>query len=267
MCASWSRWPTRRSAGRSSGSRGPAAWLDVASLAAPSFVEACLRRPAHKLELGGVDFAVVPDRGSHPTPSGNDTFRGHFGSLAPVAIMPADGAPHGRWPGAVTTPLGPGDRVAVLGTVAELQRAGIDHRTAAGIGPSSVGFFRQLGRRIAIASTTSSKALPLVVGGLVALLVVSTLVLHATYIDPSTGGHLSLLASLYFTVETVATVGFGDYSFAHHSAAMEIYAIVLILVGVTLVSTAFRAVHEHLGQPPDRAVARSPAGCRAWRGT
>ena len=216
---------------------GPGGVLDVASLAAPSFVEACLRRPAHKLELGGVDFAVVQTEVA-PDAVGNDTFRGHFGSLAPVAIMPADGAPMARCPGR-DHPLGPGDRVAVLGTVAELQRAGIDHRTAAGIGPSSVGFFRQLGRRIAIASTTSSKALPLVVGGLVALLVVSTLVLHATYIDPSTGGHLSLLASLYFTVETVATVGFGDYSFAHHSAAMEIYAIVLILVGVTLVSTAF----------------------------
>ena len=33
--------------------------LDVATLAAPSFVEACLHRDAHDIELGGVHFAVV----------------------------------------------------------------------------------------------------------------------------------------------------------------------------------------------------------------
>ena len=33
--------------------------LDVATLAGPSFVEACLGRNAHDIELGGVHFAVV----------------------------------------------------------------------------------------------------------------------------------------------------------------------------------------------------------------
>ena len=38
---------------------GPGSVLDVASLAAPSFVEACLLRPSHAIELAGIDFAVV----------------------------------------------------------------------------------------------------------------------------------------------------------------------------------------------------------------
>jgi len=64
--------------------------LDTATLAGPSFVEACLRRNAHSIELGGVEFAVVQvevaeSEGAHPT------FRSHFGHLAPVAIMPGDG--------------------------------------------------------------------------------------------------------------------------------------------------------------------------------
>ena len=33
--------------------------LDVAALAAPSFVEVCLRQPSHQVELGGERFAVA----------------------------------------------------------------------------------------------------------------------------------------------------------------------------------------------------------------
>lgn len=38
---------------------GPNSVLDVAVLSAPSFVEACLGLTSHKMELGGVQFAVV----------------------------------------------------------------------------------------------------------------------------------------------------------------------------------------------------------------
>ena len=61
---------------------------------------------------------------------------------------------------------------------------------------------------------TNAKGLVFVLAGVVALVVVATIVIHLSYVDPSTHAHLDLLASLYFTVETVATVGFGDYSFA-----------------------------------------------------
>ena len=53
---------------------------------------------------------------------------------------------------------------------------------------------------------------------------------------PATWGSLT---SAYFTIETVATVGFGDFSFAAQNGAMKVFAILLIALGVALVSTAF----------------------------
>jgi hypothetical protein len=56
---------------------------------------------------------------------------------------------------------------------------------------------------------------------------------------PGSGAHLGLLQSVYFTVETVATVGYGDLNFSGQSTWFVVFGIVLILLGVTLVSTAF----------------------------
>jgi Trk K+ transport system NAD-binding subunit len=73
----------------------------------------------------------------------------------------------------------------------------------------------------------------------VVLVVAASIVLHLGYMDPTTQRHPGMLESLYFTVETVATVGFGDYSFAAQSPWLQAFAIVFIVVGVTLVTTAF----------------------------
>ena len=78
---------------------GPGSVLDVASLAAPSFVEACLGRPSHAIELAGIDFAVVQLACRGRRQHAHDTFRGHFGHLAPVAIMPFGDAPMATCPG------------------------------------------------------------------------------------------------------------------------------------------------------------------------
>jgi Trk K+ transport system NAD-binding subunit len=83
---------------------------------------------------------------------------------------------------------------------------------------------------------------------------VATLINHFAYRQP---GGLGLLTSLYFTVETIATVGFGDFSFAQQPVGMKIFGIVLIVSGVTLVSTIFalltnalvaRRIAQQLGQ-------------------
>ena len=72
--------------------------LDVATLAGPSFVEACLGRNAHDIELAGVQFAVVQVEVVESEAAAHPTFRGHFGNLAPVAIMPGDGERNGPVP-------------------------------------------------------------------------------------------------------------------------------------------------------------------------
>ncbi len=61
---------------------GPGAILDVADLAAPSVVEACLARTTHTISIAGVDFVI----------SGTDaprdgTLREMYGDLAPVAVV------------------------------------------------------------------------------------------------------------------------------------------------------------------------------------
>jgi voltage-gated potassium channel Kch len=216
---------------------GPGGVLDVASLAAPSFVEACLGRPSHAIELAGVDFAVV-QLGVSASPHAHDTFRGHFGHLAPVAIMPAGDAPMATCPGR-DHPLHPGDRVAVLGTLDDLHQTGISTTRPADGATRSVGLARRIRLQIGIALEEGNRALAVVATALFALIVVATLVLHFAYRPEGSQAHLSLLSSLYFTVETVATVGYGDYTFSHQGPWLLAGGIVLIVSGVALVSTAF----------------------------
>ena len=216
---------------------GPGSVLDVASLAAPSFVEACLLRPSHAIELAGIDFAVVK-LVVEPRPETHDTFRAHFGHLAPVAIMPVGDAPMELCPGR-DHPLHVGDRVAVLGTVEELQRMQISTTRPANGPARSVGLGRRIRLQIGIALEEGNRALAIVASALFALILVATIVLHYTFRPDDGHAHLGFLASLYFTVETVATVGYGDYSFSHQSPWLLVLAILLILLGVALVSTAF----------------------------
>jgi voltage-gated potassium channel Kch len=212
--------------------------LDVATLAGPSFVEACLRRPSHGIELGGVHFAVVQvevgesEIGAHPT------FRGHFGNLAPVAIMPGDGGEMAPCPGRDHRVV-PGDRVAVLGTEEELKLGGIDPIRTRRSPLRTVALSRRLARRAAVLMEEGNRGLTFVVATLLALIAVSTIILRFTYRVPGTHGHLGFLTAAYFTVETVATVGYGDYSFSGQDPAMKVFAIALIAIGVALVSTAF----------------------------
>ncbi len=217
---------------------GPGSVLDVASLAAPAFVEACLLRPSHAIELAGVDFAVVK-LAVDSTENVHDTFRAHFGHLAPVAIMPSGDGPMEMCPGR-DHPLHTGDRVAVLGTVDELQRMGISTTRPADGPVRSIGLARRVRLQVGIALEEGNRALAVVATALLALIVVATVLVHYAFRpEGAAHSHLGFLSSLYFTVETVATVGYGDYSFADQSPWLIACAIILIVSGVALVSTAF----------------------------
>ena len=216
---------------------GPGSGLDVASLAAPCFVEACLGRPSHAIELAGIEFAVV-QLAVEGTDPAHDTFRGHFGHLAPVAIMPFGDSPMATCPGR-DHPLHRGDRVAVFGTLDELARMGISTTHTADVPQRSVGLGRRIRLQVDIALEEGNRALAVVATSLFALIVFATIVLHFAFRPPGSQAHLGFLSSLYFTVETVATVGYGDYSFSRQSPWLIVCAIALILSGVALVSTAF----------------------------
>ena len=137
----------------------------------------------------------------------HDTFRSHFGNLAPVAIMPVDGCAHGGVPGT-------GPPAVARGTGwpcwAPWTSCAARHRpSATGRRPRPVG--RALARRIrlqvGIALEEGNRALAVVAVALLALIVLATIVLHFAYRHRGNVGHLGVLSSLYFTVETVATVG------------------------------------------------------------
>ena len=212
--------------------------LDVATLAAPSFVEACLGRNAHNIELAGVRFAVVQVEVVESEKAAHPTFRGHFGNLAPVAIMPGDGSEMAQCPGRDHR-LVPGDRVAVLGTEEDLELGGIDPGQVTRSPLRTVAITRRMARQASVVLEEGNKALVVVVAALLALITVSTIILRITYRVQGGHGHLGLLSAAYFTVETVATVGYGDYSFASQDPIIRIYGILLIVIGVALVSTAF----------------------------
>jgi Trk K+ transport system NAD-binding subunit len=210
---------------------GQGSVLDVATLAGPSFVEACLGRNAHDIELGGVQFAVV-QVDVVESEAAHATFRGHFGNLAPVAIMPGDGSAMAQCPGRDHKVVA-GDRVAVLGTEDELMLGGIDPRRTQRVPHRRVGIATRIARQASVIMEEDNKSLTFVVAGLFALIVISAVILRFTYrITPG-------LTSAYFAIETVATVGYGDFSFAAQSGGMKIFAILLIALGVALVSTAF----------------------------
>lgn len=230
--------------------------IDVAEIAAPSFVEACLGLATHEMTLGGERFAVVQvtvsgDEGYH------ETFRSHFGSLAPVAITTALTGAMAVCPGR-DAPVAAGDHVAVLGTPAEFERSDLDVVRAVHAPPPRVPHWRLLHRRISAILATNARGLVISVSLLFSLVLLSTLIIHLGYLTPARH-HLGVLNSLYFSVETIATVGFGDYFFAGQGDLMLTFAIVLIIAGVALVSTSFalftnilvsRRIEQSLGRRP-----------------
>jgi voltage-gated potassium channel Kch len=77
------------------------------------------------------------------------------------------------------------------------------------------------------------------------VIIASTAVLRAGYrmnVTASPGGHLSFLQSAYFAVETVTTVGYGDYSFRGQPAWLMASATGLMLAGALFVAVFFAMV-------------------------
>jgi Trk K+ transport system NAD-binding subunit len=213
---------------------GVATVLDVASLFAPSVIEACLQRHAHDIQVGSTHFVTI-----EVVAPRDATLRELYGSLVPLGIS------NDVDPEVIVCPgrdqrVSAGERVTLFASQAELEAANLGP-------PPEVSDVQAAGRRALSAMrralgtflSATDRSLRIVLGLGLVLLVLSTLVLHFGYHLPGPGRHLSLIESIYFTVETVATVGFGDFSFATQPIGMEIFGIFLIVSGTTLVSTVF----------------------------
>jgi Trk K+ transport system NAD-binding subunit len=99
----------------------------------------------------------------------------------------------------------------------------------------SVSLMRAADRRMAIA-----------LGALLTVLVIATLVLRFTYRYAGPGHRISLLDAVYFTVETVTTVGYGDYSFRGEPPWLVVFAVLLMMTGALFVAVFFALVTNML---------------------
>jgi Trk K+ transport system NAD-binding subunit len=210
--------------------------LDVAGLFAPSVVEACMARRARDVLLGDVRLVaaeVIAPRDA--------TLRELYGSLAPIGVVTDTGDELIACPGR-DQPVSRGDRVTLMGTHEELDGAGlaVHHRAQAPESAELRARARASSKRLTrTALDVADRPLRIALSLGLVLLVISTIVLHFGYRWSGHGSHLPVLDAVYFTVETVATVGFGDFSFSGQSAAMEAFGIGLIVAGTTLVTTMF----------------------------
>lgn len=207
---------------------GLGAVLEVADLAAPSLVQDCLRRQTHAFTVAGIDFLV-----STTEVTADATLRELYGDLGPVAVVrvgEADLAKVIACPGR-DLEVSPGDFVALIGTVEEFH----EHHLALGTdhGPSHEQVRRTRFSRIRMAlhalredaDPNFFRALA-VLGSLV---IVSAVILRVTYQKPG----MSFLDAVYFAVTTIATVGYGDFNFLGEPALLRIYAIFMMMCGVT----------------------------------
>ena len=226
--------------------------LDVAGLSAPSVVEACLRSGAQEIRLSGEQFTAawtsVPRAAS---------LRELYGALAPIAVVPASGGDVVVCPGR-DLQVAAGDDVMVIGTPEEL--AGLSGHTGGnrhrGGPPPGAVAARRAWHLVLSLLHAADRRLVLAMAALVAVLIGSTIVLRLAY-QLTTTQHLSVLDALYFTVETITTVGYGDFSFRGQAPWLMACAVCLMLAGALFVAVFFalltnvlvsRRIEESLGR-------------------
>lgn len=205
----------------------PGAILDVADLAAPSVVEACLAHTVHPFEAAGIKFVVSGSEAPRDA-----TLREIYGDLAPVAVIHGENC---ATPGAVEPcpgrdlPVHAGDWTAMIGTADELAARGIRVPK-----PTARRSRRAWLRRLVDAARglrdDVNPMLPRALVAVALLLIGSTVVLRFSYQPRAT---MTWLDALYFSTETIATVGYGDFSFLQQPTWLRLFSIMLMLAGVT----------------------------------
>ena len=214
--------------------------LDVAGLAAPSIVDACLRTGRRSLRMGEVDVVVAETLVQQ-----EGTLRALYGDLAPVAVLPADGGPVEISPGRDVV-VRPGDSVVVLGEAAALDEAGLRARRAGRerIQPAFIGARAPRPPRpprnpwLRGLASSVDRGVKVAVLGLLSLAAASVGVLLAGYQEPD-GSRMSPLDALYFTIETIGTVGYGDFYFRDQEWWLRLWAVLLMMVGATMATVFF----------------------------
>jgi Trk K+ transport system NAD-binding subunit len=206
---------------------GPGAILDVADLAAPAVVEACLAQTTHDFDAAGMNFVVAGKAAYREA-----TLRELYGDLAPVAVIHGEESPD---PGEVEIcpgrdqPVHAGDWTMMIGTAEELAAQGI--RVPRKTRPRSR---RPLLRRAvdsvrSVLSDVNPTFYPVFSATLV-VLISATITLRFGYRPPPKMGWVD---AFYFTIETMTTTGYGDFSFVNQPTWLRTFSTLLMFSGVT----------------------------------
>jgi Trk K+ transport system NAD-binding subunit len=208
---------------------GPGAIFNVAELAAPSVVEACLAHTTHPFEAAGIKFVAS---GSEAPRDG--TLREIYGDLAPVAIIRGENSPAAGEVVACPTrnhPVHAGDWTMMIGTADEAAERGIKVRQPTGTRARRPRLRRVFDAVRVVLNDFNPAFYPaLAAAGI--LLATSMIVLHYNYQRP----RMSWIDALYFTVETITTTGYGDFSFSHQVVWLRLFAAMLMFGGATTIA-------------------------------
>src|SRR5262245_3120078 len=207
---------------------GLGALLDVADVAASSVVEACLSRTTHTISVAGIDFVVS----GADAPRGA-TLREIFGDLAPVAVIHAEDS---DTPDHVVACPGrdyrvnAGDWTSMIGTADELAEQGIAIPRPLSHSRARRPPLRRVLDGVRLIRDDINPMFYRALALSLSLLIGSTVLLRFAYRHPP---GMSWIDALYFSTETIATVGYGDFSFMHQPLWLRIWGIGLMFAGVT----------------------------------
>jgi Trk K+ transport system NAD-binding subunit len=206
---------------------GPGAILNVADLAAPSVVEACLEHTTHRFEAAGIEF-VVAGRDAYR----DATLRELYGDLAPVAVIHGDRSPT---PGEMDVcpsrdqQVHAGDWTVMVGTADEVAAQGIRIQDLTRTRSRQPRLRRVVDSFRVLISDFNPAFYP-IIGATLLMLITSTVLLRLNYVAPPRMGWVD---AIYFTIETMTTTGYGDFSFVHQPTWLRVFATLLMFSGVT----------------------------------
>ncbi|OHV59312.1 NAD-binding protein [Pseudofrankia sp. BMG5.36] len=297
--------------------------INMAARVGPSFVEACVRSDVvhaftmdarYRLDGPETDRPDPPAPSPDPGPGSGlsdvsevfvvaevtvdeaDAFRARYGDLTPISLRrPSERVAVLCPPRDI--PLFPGDRLTVLGRLAEFDTRGMavaglhEARTFATLAAAAAaaatgdtgdgreradgtgdglrqdgGGRRSADRVRALAATVRGefdRPFRWALGVVLAIMIVSTTVLTLSYADHNPGAppDFDALDALYLTVETMATVGYGDYNFGAADHWLQAFGVVLMLVGALSIAVIYAFITNIIiSRRLERALGRGRAG-------
>ncbi|HEX5332767.1 MAG TPA: NAD-binding protein [Cellulomonas sp.] len=216
--------------------------LDVATIASPAIVEACLGEQGHGLriadEVAQVRTVAAPRDG---------LLRDLFGEvLVPLCVQRLGSEESVVCPGR-DLEVRAGDAVSLLGPAAIWDE--VVRSTRPAVQPATVrspsveahgerdeaGAVRRWGRAVARATDTRLRR---ALAALLGLGLISIAVLMIGYREAD-GTRMTPLDALYFTAETIGTIGYGDFSFRAQPSWLRAYAVLLMVAGAVLAALVY----------------------------